>query len=48
MSFSLYHHTRDNRALARHASQTLDMFCDVKSSSIPYQIKAMHILNAPD
>lgn len=46
--YSMYHHTRDNSALARHASRTLDMFCDSKSSSIPYRVKAMCILNAPD
>lgn len=46
--YNMYHHTRDNSALAQHASRTLDMFCDAKSSSIPYRIKAMCILNALD
>lgn len=46
--YGMYHHSRDNGALARHASRTLDMFCDAKSSSIPYQIKAMCILHTPD
>lgn len=41
-------HARDNSALARHASHTLNMFCESKSSAIPYPIKAMCILRDPD
>ena len=42
--YTQYHRDQNASALARHASRTLDMFCDSKSSAIPYRIKAMCIL----
>ena len=43
--YKKYHLDREQAALARHASRALDMFCDAKSSAIPYSIKAQCILN---
>ncbi len=42
--YSTYHNAQDGNALAWHASRSLDMFCDTKSSAIPYKIKSMCIL----
>lgn len=45
--YGKYRGASQGNALSWHASRTLDMFCDSKSSAIPYSIKAMCILNSP-
>ena len=43
--YHIYHHSMDGSSMSSHASNSLDLFCDAKSSAIPYSVKEKCILS---